>query len=54
MSPYNACMKHVDLQYHFICAQVTAGIFDLQYCLTKENIVDTFTKALPRPRLEKL
>jgi hypothetical protein len=51
---FHAHTKHIDLRYHFICAQVTAGIFDFQYCPTVENIADTFTKALPRPRLEKL
>jgi hypothetical protein len=51
---FHAHMKHVHLQYHFIHVQVTAGIFDLQYCPTEENIADTFTKALPRPRLDKL
>jgi hypothetical protein len=46
--------KHVDLRSHFIRAQVSEGIFDLQYCPTDENLADAFTKALPRPRLEKL
>lgn len=51
---YCTCIKLVDLWYHFICAQVSKGIFDLQYCLTEENIANTFTKALPCPCLEKL
>jgi len=51
---FHARTKHVDLRYHFIRAQVSDGIFDLQYCPTEENLADAFTKALPRPRLEKL
>jgi hypothetical protein len=51
---FHARTKHVDLRYHFIRKQVSEGIFDLQYCPTEENIADAFTKALPRPRLEKL
>jgi hypothetical protein len=51
---FHARTKHVDLRYHFIRKQVSDGIFDLQYCPTEENIADAFTKALPRPRLEKL
>jgi hypothetical protein len=46
--------KHIDLHYHFIRAHVRNGIFDLQYTPTDENIADAFTKALPRPRLQKL
>jgi hypothetical protein len=51
---FHARTKHVDLRYHFIRSQVADGIFDLQYCPSEENIADVFTKALPRPRLEKL
>jgi hypothetical protein len=51
---FHARTKHVDLRYHFIRAQVSDRIFDLQYCPTDENLADAFTKALPRPRLEKL
>jgi hypothetical protein len=51
---FHARTKHVDLRYHLIHAQVSDGIFDLQYCPTEENIADAFIKALPWPRLEKL
>jgi hypothetical protein len=46
--------KHIDLRYHFIRSHVKNGTFKLYYCPTDDNVADAFTKALPRPRLQKL
>jgi hypothetical protein len=51
---FHTRMKHIDLQYHYVCSLVWSGILNIQYCPTEDNIVDVFTKALPRPRLTKL
>ncbi|OAX30804.1 hypothetical protein K503DRAFT_704789, partial [Rhizopogon vinicolor AM-OR11-026] len=40
--------------YHFVRTHVKNGTFELQYCPTEDNVADAFTKALPRPRLQKL
>ena len=37
-----------------ISAHVKNGTFNLHYCLTDDNIADTFTKPMPRPHLQKL
>jgi hypothetical protein len=46
--------KHIDLRYHFVRSHVRDGTFKLLYCPTEENVADAFTKALARPRLQKL
>jgi hypothetical protein len=46
--------KHIDIRYHFIRTLIRNEDFILQYTPTDENLADIFTKALPRPRLEKL
>jgi hypothetical protein len=46
--------KHIDLRYHFVRSHVKNGTFTLSYCPSDDNIADAFTKALPRPRLQKL
>jgi hypothetical protein len=53
-SKFHARTKHIDLRFHFVRSLVKSGVFDIQYCPTEENIADIFTKALPRPRLQKL
>jgi hypothetical protein len=53
-SKFHAHTKHIDLRFHFVRSLVKNGIFDIQYCPTEENIADIFTKALPRPQLQKL
>ena len=51
---FHARTKHIDIRYHFIRHLIRNRVFDLLYCPTEENIADTFTKALPRLRLQKL
>jgi hypothetical protein len=51
---FHARTEHIDLCHHFIRALIKNEVFDLQYYPTDENIADAFTKALPRPRPQKL
>ena len=53
-SKFHARTKHIDLRFHFVCSLVKDGTIDIRYCPTENNIADAFTKALPRPRLQKL
>jgi hypothetical protein len=53
-SKFHARTKHIDIHFHFIHAHVKNGTFELHYCPTDDNVADTFTKPLPRPRFQKL
>ena len=46
-------MKHIDVQYHFICEALENKLLEIKYVPTDENIVDIFTKALSRPLFKK-
>ena len=47
---FHAHIKHIDLQYHFVHEAVEDGKILMKYILTSDNIVDIFTKALPKPK----
>jgi hypothetical protein len=38
--------KHIDRRYHFIIALVNNKEICLEFCRSKEQVADTFTKAL--------
>ena len=38
--------KHIDLRAHFIREKVAAGVVDLKYVPTNEQLADILTKAL--------
>nr|GEW05011.1 retrovirus-related Pol polyprotein from transposon TNT 1-94 [Tanacetum cinerariifolium] len=44
--------KHIDIQHHFIQEQVDRGVVELYFMTTDYQLVDIFTKALPRQRFE--
>ena len=44
---YHACMKHIDIHYHFIRFVVDNHSLRLVYCPTDSMVADTLTKALP-------
>ena len=44
---FHACMKHIDIRYHFIRFAVDNHTFHLIYCPTDSMVADTLTKALP-------
>ncbi|GKD22692.1 retrovirus-related pol polyprotein from transposon TNT 1-94 [Tanacetum coccineum] len=46
--------KHIDVRYHFIKEQVENGVVELYFVRTKYQLVDIFTKALPRERFNFL
>ena len=46
--------KHIDIHYHFIHDCVGNGKVLVKYILSKDNILDIFTKALPKQRFTNL
>nr|GFB32861.1 retrotransposon protein, putative, unclassified [Tanacetum cinerariifolium] len=46
--------KHIDVHYHFIKKQVKNGIVELYFVRTEYQLVDIFTKPLPRERFNFL
>ena len=49
LSKYNVFhrkIKHIDTRYHFICELVNDGQISLQFCGSKEQLADMFTKPL--------
>nr|GEX58066.1 retrovirus-related Pol polyprotein from transposon TNT 1-94 [Tanacetum cinerariifolium] len=46
--------KHIDIRHHFIREQVKKGVVELYFVTTDYQLVDIFTKALPRERFEFL
>ncbi|GJU32917.1 retrovirus-related pol polyprotein from transposon TNT 1-94 [Tanacetum coccineum] len=47
-------MKHIDVRYHFIKEQVEKGIVELFFVGTEYQLVNLFTKALPKERFKYL
>ncbi|GJV36610.1 hypothetical protein Tco_1409087 [Tanacetum coccineum] len=50
----NSRSKHIDIRYHFIKEQVKNGVVELYFVKTEYQLVDIFTKALGRERLDFL
>nr|GEV42791.1 retrovirus-related Pol polyprotein from transposon TNT 1-94 [Tanacetum cinerariifolium] len=46
--------KHIDIRHHFIREKVEKGVVELYFVMTDYQLVDIFTKALPRERFEFL
>ncbi|GJQ95893.1 retrovirus-related pol polyprotein from transposon TNT 1-94 [Tanacetum coccineum] len=46
--------KHIDVRYHFIKEQVENGIVELYFVRVEYQLVDIFTKPLPRERFNFL
>nr|GEY23733.1 retrovirus-related Pol polyprotein from transposon TNT 1-94 [Tanacetum cinerariifolium] len=46
--------KHIDIRHHFIREQVEKGVVERYFVTTDYQLVDIFTKALPRERFEFL
>nr|GEZ93815.1 retrovirus-related Pol polyprotein from transposon TNT 1-94 [Tanacetum cinerariifolium] len=44
--------KHIDIKYHFIKDQVENGVIELYFVNTEYQLVNLFTKALGRDRIE--
>ncbi|GJY27716.1 hypothetical protein Tco_0403483 [Tanacetum coccineum] len=50
----NSQSKHIDIRHHFIREQVEKCVVELYFVTTDYQLVDIFTKALPRERFEFL
>jgi hypothetical protein len=46
--------KHIPIKYHFLREQVAEKNIKFEYVGTKEQVVDIFTKLLPREAFEYL
>ena len=46
--------KHILIKYHFVKEQAAEKNIKLEYVDTKEQIIDIFTKPLPREAFEYL
>jgi hypothetical protein len=46
--------KHIPIKYHFLREKVTEQNVKMEYIGTKEQVVDIFTKPLPRETFEYL
>jgi hypothetical protein len=47
-------MKHIPIKYHFLREQIAEKNIRFEYVGTKEQVIDIFTKPLPREAFEYL
>lgn len=50
---FHTCLKHINIQHHFIQDEVTNGTISISYVPTDENPADILTKGLHRPKHAK-
>ncbi|KAG9453932.1 hypothetical protein H6P81_006836 [Aristolochia fimbriata] len=50
---FHGRVKHVELDYHFIRERVTSGLLQVKYISTHDQVVDVFTKDLPKSQFVK-
>jgi hypothetical protein len=50
-SVFHGRMKHIEVDYHFVQDQVMKCCLDFWFISTLDQVVDSFTKALPQHRL---
>ena len=46
--------NHIPIKYHFLRDQVSQKVVKLEFINTKEQIVDIFTKPLPKEAFEHI
>ncbi|KAJ9538392.1 hypothetical protein OSB04_031125 [Centaurea solstitialis] len=51
---FHARTKHVEVDYNFVCEQVTQGNLKVKFISTDDQIADIFTKPLPSQKFEFL
>eukprot|EP00250_Pteridium_aquilinum_P010876 c19689_g3_i1 orf=64-1296(+) len=47
---FHARTKHIEVHYHYVRERLSTGEISLVYVPTQDNLVDLFTKALPRKK----
>ena len=47
---YHSQMKHINIQYHFICQAVDDSKVKVNYVPIEENVADIFTKPLTKSK----
>lgn len=50
---FNKRSKHIDVRYKFICEKVDNKEISIEYCSTRNQIADIFTKSLNKTTFEK-
>ena len=50
---YHARSKHIEVHYHFVREKVLAGVVDLAYVSTEDQVADIFTKPLGTEKLHR-
>jgi hypothetical protein len=48
---FHGRMKHIEVNYHFVCDQVMNHLLDVRFISTHDQLADGFTKAIPQQRL---
>jgi len=43
---FHACIKHIDIQYHFVCEAVDCHLVDFEFVSIIKQAADELTKAL--------
>lgn len=51
---FHNCTKHIDIKYHFIRDYVAKEEIQIKFCTTNEQLLDIFTKILPKRKFEYL
>ena len=54
LNPYqHKRTKHIDIRHHFLRDNVEKGLISMNFCSTKNQIADIFTKTLNRELFER-
>jgi len=51
--PRNSSRLHIDINHHFLRDNGKKGLISMNFCPSKNQIIDIFTKALSREQFEK-
>jgi hypothetical protein len=50
---FHACMKHVEVDYHFVRERVAKGSLEIRFISTHDQVGDGFTKAISTWQLDE-
>ena len=51
---FHQCTKHIEVDIHFVREKVAAGVLEVKYINTVDQVADIFTKGLHPRRLQFL